>query len=65
MAERFAEILRGAIATLGFDHGKAVTCSFGVAQLTEGESAAGALGELGGRLGSHPGSDVGARHEPP
>jgi diguanylate cyclase (GGDEF)-like protein len=39
MAERFAEILRGAIATLAFDHGKAVTCSFGVAQLTEGESA--------------------------
>ena len=39
MAERFAEILRGAIATLPFDHGKAVTCSFGVAQLAVGESA--------------------------
>ena len=39
MAERFAEILRGAIATLPFDHGKPVTCSFGVAQMAMGESA--------------------------
>jgi diguanylate cyclase (GGDEF)-like protein len=39
MAERFAEILREAIATLSFDHGKPVTCSFGVAQLAPGESA--------------------------
>jgi diguanylate cyclase (GGDEF)-like protein len=39
MAEQFAEILRGAIATLPFDHGKSVTCSFGVAQLAAGESA--------------------------
>jgi diguanylate cyclase (GGDEF)-like protein len=39
MAERFAEILREAIATLAFDHGKPVTCSFGVAQLAAGESA--------------------------
>jgi diguanylate cyclase (GGDEF)-like protein len=39
MAEHFAEILCGAIATLPFDHGKAVTCSFGVAQLAVGESA--------------------------
>jgi diguanylate cyclase (GGDEF)-like protein len=39
MAERFAEILREAIATLYFDHGKPVTCSFGVAQLAAGESA--------------------------
>ena len=39
MAERFAEILRSAIATLPFDHGKPVTCSFGVAQMAMGESA--------------------------
>jgi diguanylate cyclase (GGDEF)-like protein len=39
MAERFAELLREAIATLSFDHGKPVTCSFGVAQFAAGESA--------------------------
>jgi diguanylate cyclase (GGDEF)-like protein len=39
MAERFAEILRAAIASLPFDHGKPVTCSFGVAELDVGESA--------------------------
>jgi diguanylate cyclase (GGDEF)-like protein len=38
-AERFAEILRSAIASLPFDHGKPVTCSFGVAQLDGGDSA--------------------------
>jgi PleD family two-component response regulator len=38
MAEKFAEILRAAIASLPFDHGKP-TCSFGVAQLHGGESA--------------------------
>jgi diguanylate cyclase (GGDEF)-like protein len=39
MAVRFAEILREAIATLSFDHGKPVACSFGVAQLVAGENA--------------------------
>ena len=39
MAQQFAEILRGAIAALPFDHGKPVTCSFGVAQLATGESS--------------------------
>jgi diguanylate cyclase (GGDEF)-like protein len=38
-AARFAEILKDSIATIAFDKAGSVTCSFGVAQLADGEDA--------------------------